>query len=73
MPRLIVAAAMLAACLSAPVSGAQAGFFTDVAKGTVKNAARHTKQTAKDAVALGRFVGPSAARCVLKRARGRDC
>ena len=73
MSRYIIAAAVIAASLSTPIAGAQAGFFTDVAKGTIKNAARHTKKTAKDAVALGRFVGPSVGRCLIKRATGRPC
>ena len=73
MSRYIVAAIVIAASLSTPVAEAQAGFFTDVAKGTIKNAARHAKQSAKDAVALGRFVGPSVGRCILKRATGRPC
>ena len=73
MSRYILAAAVIAASLSMPVAGAQAGFFTEVAKGTIKNAARHAKQSAKDAVALGRFVGPSAGRCLIKRATGRPC
>lgn len=60
---------LAAATLAVPVSGAQAGFFTDVAKGAVKNAARHAKKTAKDAVDAGRLVGG----CVLRRAAGRVC
>lgn len=58
-----------AATLALPVSGAHAGFFTDVAKGTVKNAARHAKKAAKDAADVGRLVGG----CVLRRAAGRVC
>ena len=58
-----------AATLALPVSGAQAGFFTDVAKGTVKNAARHAKKAAKDVADVGRLVGG----CVLRRAAGRVC
>ncbi|MGE0850877.1 MAG: hypothetical protein AB7O44_14805 [Hyphomicrobiaceae bacterium] len=73
MSRYFFAAAVIAVSFSMPVTGAQAGFFTDVAKGTIKNAARHGKKTVKDAVALGRFVGPSAGRCLLKRATGRQC
>ena len=69
MSRYIIAAAVIVASLSTPVAGAQAGFLTEVAKGTIKNAARHAKQTAKDGVALGRFVGP----CVIRRATGRQC
>ena len=69
MNRRIVTAAIVAAAFIAPVSGAQAGFFTDVAKGTVKNTARHAKQTIKDAADLSRLVG----RCALNRATGRQC
>jgi hypothetical protein len=58
-----------AVVLSLPVGGAQAGFFTDVAKGAVKNTARHAKQTAKDAAQLGGLV----AGCVARRAVGRQC
>lgn len=58
-----------AATLAVPVAGAQAGFFTDVAKGAVKNAARQAKKTVKDAVDVGRLVGG----CVLRRAAGRVC
>jgi hypothetical protein len=61
--------ALVAAALVAPVGGAQAGFFTDVAKGAVKNAARHAKKTAKDAVDVGRLVGG----CVIRRAAGGVC
>ena len=73
MSRFIIAAVVIAASLSTPVASAQAGFFTEVAKGTIKNAARHAKQSAKDAAALGRLVGPSVGRCILKRATGRQC
>lgn len=59
---------LAAAALSLPVS-AQAGFLTDVVKGTVKNGARHAKQTAKDAAQLGGLV----AGCVARRAVGRQC
>lgn len=60
---------LAAAALSLPVGGAQAGFFTSVAKGAVKNAARHAKQTTKDAAQLGGLV----AGCVARRAVGRQC
>ncbi len=73
MSRHIIAAVVIAASLSTPVAEAQAGFLTQVAKGAIKNAARHAKQGAKDAVALGRFVGPSVGRCLIKRATGRQC
>lgn len=69
MRSLLVTVILASAALSVPLASAQAGFFTDVAKGTVKNAARHAKQTAKDSVGLGRLVG----RCVLNRATGRQC
>ena len=55
--------------LTAPVGGAQAGFFTEVVKANVKNAARHAKQSAKDAADLGRLVGG----CVARRAIGGQC
>jgi len=60
---------LAAAVLSVPVAGAQAGFFTDVAKGAVKNAARHTKKAVKDAADLTKLVGG----CVARRAVGRQC
>jgi len=60
---------LAAAALSLPVGGAQAGFFTDVAKGAVKNAARHAKQTAKDAVEAGKLVS----RCAVGRITGNGC
>ena len=69
MYRHIAAAVVIAASLTLPVASAQAGFFTDVAVGAVKNSARHAKQTAKDVAELGGFVG----RCVLNRATGRQC
>ena len=41
--RTFLAALILASAVSLPAaSGAEAGFWTDVAKGAVKNAARHT-------------------------------
>ena len=41
--RTFLAALILASAVSLPVaSAAEAGFWTDVAKGTVKNAVRHT-------------------------------
>ena len=41
--RSFLAALILAASLSMPAaSGAEAGFWTSVAKGSVKNAVRHT-------------------------------
>jgi hypothetical protein len=60
---------LAATTLSVPVTGAQAGFFTDVAKGAVKNAARHTKKTVKDAADFTKLVGG----CVARRAIGRQC
>lgn len=55
--------------LAAPVSTAQAGFWTDAAKGAVKNSARHAKKTVKDAADFTRLVGS----CVANRATGRQC
>lgn len=69
MYRRILAAVVIAASFGMPVASAQAGFFTDVAKGAVKNSARHAKKTLKDAADLGRLVG----RCALNRATGRQC
>lgn len=69
MCRRIIAAVVIAAAFGFPVSSVQAGFFTDVAKGTVKNSARHAKKTLKDAADLGRIVG----RCALNRVTGRQC
>jgi hypothetical protein len=39
--------ALTAAVMSMPIAEAQAGFFTDVAKGAIKNAARHGKESAR--------------------------
>ena len=74
MSRYISPQVVIAASLSMPVAGAQAGFFTDVAKGTVENAARAMRSSPpRMPSALGRFVGPSVGRCILKRATGRQC
>ena len=69
MHRRTIAAVVIAASITLPVANAQAGFFTDVAVGTVKNSARHAKKTLKDAADISRLVG----RCVLNRATGRQC
>ncbi len=69
MYRHIAAAVVIAASFTLPVASAQAGFFTDVAKGTVSNSARHAKQAVKDTADLSRLVG----RCALNRATGRQC
>jgi Ni/Co efflux regulator RcnB len=69
MNRSIVVAAMIAASVATPLASAQAGFFTDVAKGAVQNSARHAKKTLKDAADLSRLVG----RCAINRATGRQC
>ncbi|WP_439541802.1 hypothetical protein [Hyphomicrobium sp.] len=70
MRRTRLALLVLAAtALSLPVGGAQAGFFTSVAKGALQNTARHAKQSAKDAAQLGGLV----AGCVARRAVGRQC
>jgi hypothetical protein len=69
MSRRIIAGVVIAASFTLPIANAQAGFWTDVAVGTVKNSARHAKQSAKDAVDLSRLVG----RCALNRATGRQC
>lgn len=69
MYRRIAAAVVIAASFTLPIASAQAGFFTDVAKGAVQNSARHAKKTVKDAADLSRLVG----RCALNRATGRQC
>jgi hypothetical protein len=61
--------ALTAAALSLPVGGAQAGFFTSAVKGAIQNSARHAKQSAKDAVDAGKFLGS----CVVGRITGRGC
>jgi hypothetical protein len=61
--------AITACVLGTPLATAQAGFVTDVAKGTAKNAARHAKKTVKDAADFTRLVGS----CAVNRATGRQC
>ena len=41
------------ATLSVPVASAQAGFFTQVVKGNIKNSVRRAKKSAKDAALNG--------------------
>jgi hypothetical protein len=60
------------AALSVPVASAQAGFFTQVVKGNIKNSVRRAKESAKDAALKGALVGLSAV-CVAKAAAGRPC
>jgi hypothetical protein len=69
MSKKLFAAAVVAFSLTLPLSQAHAGFWTDVAKGAVKNSARHAKKTIKDAADLGRLVGS----CAANRAAGRQC
>lgn len=69
MNRSFLVAAIIAASVATPLASAQAGFFTDVAKGAIQNSARHAKKTVKDAADLGRLVG----RCVVNRATGSQC
>lgn len=69
MIKRIAILGLTVSALAAPVSTAQAGFWTDVAKGAAKNSARHAKKTVKDAADFTRLVGS----CVANRATGRQC
>ena len=60
------------ATLSVPVASAQAGFFTQVVKGNIKNSVRRAKESAKDAAFNG-LVATRSAVCVAKAAAGRPC
>lgn len=71
MKTRILAVALVAAAASLPVSNAaHAGFWTDVAKGSVKNSIRHTKQSAKKAKDLAVGTGAGVA-CLAAKVVGR--
>jgi len=60
------------ATLSVPVASAQAGFFTQVVKGNIKNSARRAKAVVKGRAIDGLATGVAVA-CLAKRAAGGTC